>query len=135
MAYISSELRQKVIERAESRCEYCRFPLAASLLNFEMEHIIAEKHGGSSEEDNLALACPHCNRFKGSDLGSLDSETGILTPFFNPRTQSWGEHFQLDGAMIVPLSAEGRVTVKILQLNYPERLLERERLIKVNQYP
>jgi len=100
-----------------------------------MEHIVAEKHGGSSEADNLALACPHCNRFKGSDLGSLDSETGILTPFFNPRMQNWDEHFQLDGAMIVPLSAEGRVTVKILQLNHPERLLERERLIKVNQYP
>jgi hypothetical protein len=134
VAYISQELRQNVVKRAGERCEYCHFPLRASLLSFEMEHIIAEKHGGSNEVDNIALACPYCNRFKGSDLGSLDPETGLLTPFFNPRTQNWDDHFQLDRAIIVPLTPEGRVTVTILQFNHPERLLERERLIKVNQY-
>ncbi len=36
------------------------------------------------ETPNLALACPYCNRYKGTDLGSLDPETGQLTPFFNP---------------------------------------------------
>jgi 5-methylcytosine-specific restriction endonuclease McrA len=59
MSYISPALRQLVTERAYGRCEYCHFPQEAALLAFEMEHIIAEKHGGASEAQNLALACPY----------------------------------------------------------------------------
>jgi len=106
-----------------------------SFLAFEVEHIIAEKHGGATTEENLALACPYCNRHKGTDLGSIDPETGKLTPFFNPRTQRWSDHFRLDGARIEPLTPEGRVTVAILQLNHPDRVLERERLIEIGKYP
>ena len=124
-----------VRERAGERCEYCLYAQEASFLAFEVEHIIAEKHGGATTADNLALACPHCNRFKGTDLGSLDPETGQLTPFFNPRTQQWTKHFRLDGAWIAPLTPEGRVTVAILQLNHPDRILERQRLIQAGEYP
>jgi hypothetical protein len=120
---------------ARSRCEYCRFPSAASLLSFEIEHIISEKHGGLTDLENLALACPFCNRAKGSDLASIDPETGALTAFFNPGAQSWPEHFRLDAALIVPCTGTGRVTVIILQLNHPERLIEREQLIQVGRYP
>lgn len=133
--YIPTELRQMVRERAGGRCEYCLYPQEASFLAFEVEHIIAEKHGGATTQDNLALACPYCNRFKGTGLGSLDPETGHLTPFFNPRTQRWVEHFRLDGPRIVPLTSEGRVTVAILQLNHPDRILERQGFIQVGEYP
>jgi hypothetical protein len=133
--YVSTALRQMVRERAGGRCEYRLYPEEMSFLAFEVEHIVAEKHGGATTVDNLALACPYCNRFKGTDLGSLDPETGQLTPFFNPRTQRWDEHFRFDGARIVPLTPEGRVTVAILQLNHPDRILERQRLIQAENYP
>lgn len=134
MSYISAELRQFVTERANHQCEYCLFPQHASLLTFEMEHIISEKNGGETKAENLALACPYCNRAKGSDLGSLDSTTGILTPFFNPRTQSWQARFRLDNANIVPLTPEGRVTIAILQINDLDRLQERQQLIDAGQF-
>jgi HNH endonuclease len=134
MTYVSADLRKLVIERANKRCEYCLFPQSAALFSFEMEHIIAEKHRGTTEAENLALACPYCNRAKGTDLGSIDPETGQLTPFFNPRTQKWSDHFQLNGAEIAPLTAVGRVTVAILQFNQSERLEERDRLIWAGQY-
>ena len=134
-SYIPADLRQMVHERADERCEYCLYPQDASFLVFEVEHIVAEKHGGATTADNLALSCPYCNRFKGTDLGSLDPETGQLTSFFNPRTQCWADHFRLDGALILALSSEGRVTVAILQLNHPDRVLERQRLIQVGKYP
>lgn len=134
-AYLPTELRRIVHERAGERCEYCLYPQKASFLAFEVEHIIAEKHGGATTADNLALACPYCNRFKGTDLGSLDPETGQLTPFFNPRTQEWSDHFRLDGMQITPLTPEGRVTVDILQFNHPDRIVERQRLILVGKYP
>jgi hypothetical protein len=133
--YISARLRETVVERAGDRCEYCLYPQAMAFLQFEIEHIIAEKHGGATVSENLALACPYCNRHKGSDLGSLDPETGQLTPFFNPRIQVWLDHFQLEGALIVPLTPEGRVTVAMLQLNHPDRVLERQRLLSIGQYP
>lgn len=128
-AYVPAALRRVVLERAAQRCEYCRYPQALSLLAFEIEHIVAEKHGGATTADNLALACPYCNRFKGTDLGSLDPETRLLVPFYNPRIHTWAEHFRLEGAQIIPLTAEGRVTVGILQLNHPDRVLERQRLL------
>jgi hypothetical protein len=133
--YIPNALRRLVYERANGRCEYCLYPQEASFLTFEVEHIVAEKHGGATNEDNLALACPYCNRFKGTDLGSIDPETGQLTPFFNPRMQQWKEHFRIEEAKILPLTPEGRVTVEILQFNHPDRILERQRLIEVGKYP
>lgn len=136
MSYVSAALRQLVTQRAGNRCEYCLFPQKATLFTFEMEHIVAEKHGGATLADNLALACPYCNRAKGTDLGSIDPVTNKLTPFFNPRTQNWQEHFQLsDEAEIVPLTPEGRVTTNILQLNDSERRLERQQLFIAKQYP
>ncbi len=132
--YVPTPLRRQVIERAGDRCEYCRFPQSVALLAFEMEHIISEKHSGTTSLENLALACPYCNRAKGTDLGSIDPETNQLTPFFNPRTQHWQEHFTLAGATIMPLTAEARVTVFILQFNHPDRLQERERLLANRQY-
>ncbi|MGB0560678.1 MAG: HNH endonuclease [Spirulinaceae cyanobacterium] len=134
--YISSALRRQVIARANDRCEYCRFPQSASLFAFEMEHIIAEKHRGESTFANLALACPYCNRAKGTDLGSIDPQTNQLTPFFNPRTQGWYQHFEcLDDATISPYTAVGRVTVLILKFNESQRIQERQRLLTINQYP
>jgi HNH endonuclease len=56
MSYVSAALRRLVIERAMEQCEYCLFPQIASLFAFEMEHIIAEKHDGITESENLALS-------------------------------------------------------------------------------
>lgn len=83
MSYVSAALRRLVIERAGDQCEYCQFPQAVALFTFEMEHIIAEKHDGITEADNLALSCPCCNRFKGSDLGSIQKPSS-LPHFFIP---------------------------------------------------
>lgn len=132
--YVPAALRKQVIERAKMRCEYCHFPQSVTLLAFEMEHIISEKHGGTTTLSNLALACPYCNRAKGTDLGSIDPETNQLRPFFNPRNQTWQDHFTLTGAIITPRTSEGRVTVLILQFNHPDRVQERAGLIAIGQY-
>lgn len=135
MSYVSPALRQQVVERARSRCEYCLYPQAAALFSFVMEHFVVEKHGGPTTADYLALACAYCNRAKGTDLGSIDPDTGTLTAFFNPRQQSWADHFVLDGAIVQGRAAEGRVPVAILQFNHRERITERAQLIAAGQYP
>ena len=94
-----------------------------------MDHIVALKHGGLTEADNLALSCALCNKHKGSDLASLDPETGEIAPLYHPRRDRWVNHFQVVGAHIVPLTPVGRVTVRLLQFNQSERVAERELLI------
>lgn len=121
-------------ERAEGRCEYCLMPQSVSAFEHKPDHIISIQHGGKTKADNLALACLRCNRRKGPNVGSFDPQTGALVPFFNPRSQMWQEHIQLDGAIIQPLTPEARVTVKILQLNNEQRVEERERLIALGLY-
>lgn len=115
--------------RAGFRCEYCLLPEAASLHKHEPDHIIPLQHGGRGEIDNLAQACLRCNRLKGPNVGSFDPVTGLLTPFFNPRTHRWSDHFTWDGAIVVALTPEARVTVMILRLNDPARVMEREALM------
>lgn len=133
-SYVPAALRRLVIARAVGRCEYCRFPQQAAFLSSEIEHIISEKHDGPTVAENLALACPYCNAHKGTDLGSLDPETDILTPFFHPRRQEWSAHFRMEAALIIPLTPEGRVTVKILRFNDPDRLAERALLVAAGLY-
>ena len=128
--YIASALRRHVYERAGRCCEYCLVPNSAVFASHEIDHIIAQKHGGATETDNLALSCTLCNKHKGSDLGSLDPDTGELVPLFHPRQDRWTDHFQLDGARFEPLSAKARVTIKLLHLNHPDRITERVLLLE-----
>ncbi|MFB2880595.1 HNH endonuclease [Floridanema aerugineum] len=130
MTYISAALRRLVEERANYRCEYCLLPASVAFFPHEVDHVIAEKHGGATDADNLALACWRCNRHKGSDLGSFDPQTKAFSFLFNPRTQEWNEHFRLEEVTIVGLTPEGRTTVNLLQLNSDERLAERQRLLE-----
>lgn len=132
---IPGDLRHLVFLRAGGRCEYCLLPQDVAVYQHEPDHIVPRQHGGATDADNLALACTRCNRFKGPNVGSFDPDTGKLVPFFNPRAQAWQDHFQLDGAVIHPLTPEGRVTVKILQLNDAIRVEERELLIEIGLYP
>lgn len=131
---ISAELRDIVTKRANNFCEYCLHPQAFSLHKHEIDHIIPLQHGGETNEKNLALACLRCNRYKGPNIGSYDPQTGNLVPFFNPREQIWSDHFELKGANIHPLTAEARVTEKILRLNESDRIEERQKLIALGVY-
>jgi hypothetical protein len=50
-------LEELVWRRAHGRCEYCRVAQEFDRLTFEIDHIIAEKHGGPPRASNLCLAC------------------------------------------------------------------------------
>jgi len=129
MTYISAALRRLVAERASHCCEYCQLPGNVAFFPHEVDHIIAEKHGGATDVDNLALACWRCNRHKGTDLGSFDPQTGAFSFLFNPRTQQWTEHFTLSASQIVGLTPQGRTTASLLQFNSNERLAERRQML------
>ncbi|MFB8789568.1 MAG: HNH endonuclease signature motif containing protein [Potamolinea sp.] len=132
--YISQELRRLVANRADSLCEYCLIPDTDGVA-FQIDHIISVKHGGSTTPDNLAYACIYCNLQKGTDLGSINWQNGELVRFLNPSRDFWGEHFQLNEAVIQPLTDIGEVTERIFAFNSDDRLVERQALIEVGRYP
>lgn len=100
-----------VSARARHACEYCRAPEIVFNLPFEVEHIIPQAHGGETTEANLALSCRSCNLYKARSVQAVDEMTGEEVRLFNPRLDSWVEHFSLvEGtAEIRGLTASGRV--------------------------
>ena len=82
---MDASLRDLVRRRAANRCEYCRLPQAyAPIVRFHVEHIRARQHEGGDDAENLSLACPRCNAYKGPNLTSIDPQTRRSCPFSTP---------------------------------------------------
>ncbi len=81
------------------------------------------------------MACTSCNKRKGSDLASIDPVDGEIVRLFQPRRDRWDEHFRLSAGEIVTLTAIGRVTVRLLQLNRSERVRIRRTLEEAGVLP
>lgn len=132
---VSPALRMAVAQRARGCCEYCLVPDRRAFFPHEPDHIIAGQHGGETTLENLALACMQCNRAKGANIASVDPETGERVFLFDPRRDAWTEHFRLDGARIVGLTAIGRATARLLKFDDLERVELRNILRRAGHYP
>ena len=133
---VSAALRRRVQERAFGNCEYCLLSEADAYFSHEPDHIIACKHGGTTEFENLCWSCFDCNRFKGSDIASRDPRDDQLVPLFNPRTDRWHDHFKLqDTAIISGATPSARATEKLLKFNIDSRIEVRMTLVGLNRYP
>ena len=71
-AYIPVAVRREVRDRANHCCQYCLLSEEDAYFPHETDHIISVKHRGLSTLENLAWSCFDCNRFKGTDIASLD---------------------------------------------------------------
>lgn len=127
--------RVLVRQRAGDRCEYCRLPQRCSPLSrFQIEHVIPRKHGGSDDLNNLALSCDRCNLHKGPNLSGIDPANGEIVALFNPREQTWEDHFQFDGALVSGRTATGRTSVVVLNMNSTRRLRLRAELLESGEF-
>jgi hypothetical protein len=126
---IDAATRALVVARAGNRCEYCALPQSGYAASFNIDHITASQHRHDDNAENLAWACPKCNRKKGPNLSGFDSLTATVVPLFHPRKDQWADHFRWSGPLIVGLTAQGRATIALLDLNQEERALLRQTLI------
>jgi HNH endonuclease len=126
---IPTALRNIVALRANYCCEYCHIPELDSYYGFQVDHIVSRKHDGKTELENLAYACPDCNRYKGSDLGTYLDESLEFTRFFHPRIDDWLSHFEIQSSgLIIGKTDCGIATIKIFAINHPDRIIERKLL-------
>jgi hypothetical protein len=134
-SYIPVQIRVLVTKNAHHRCEYCRAHQSDLVFTFHVDHIISLKHGGGAGLDNLALSCSVCNQNKGTDLGTYLPGTHHLVRLFHPRRDVWQEHFEHEDGQILPLTDIGAATIKVLDLNNPDRIIFRRLLVQAGRYP
>lgn len=131
MSVADAGTRALIETRAGFRCEYCRLPTRGQVATFPIDHAVPASRGGPTELANLALSCPHCNGRKWAHTAATDPETAEIVPLFNPRLDRWEDHFRwsaLDQNILEGLTARGRATLDLLQMNHP-RMIDVRRLL------
>jgi hypothetical protein len=101
-----------------------------TLFRFRSTTCVRRNTAEKTIESNLALACTHCNRHKGPNIAGVDAASGQIVRLFNPRTDSWREHFEADGPHLRGKTAIGRTTVDVLAMNDADQLRVRSALLK-----
>ncbi len=116
---ISDRLRRQVIEEARHRCEYCKTSSRLTGTPLIIEHVFPKSLGGSDDRSNLAASCYRCNEFKGTKTDAIEPETKQIVPLFNPRTQSWTDHFVWSngGTHMIGMTPTSKATIIALRLN------------------
>jgi len=134
-SYVPALLRRAIAQRADSLYQYCLILDEDTYAGCQVEHIIAEKHGGITHESNLAFACAYCNRAKGTDIATLVPASGAISRLFNPRSDIWSHHFRINGVHIEGITEIGICTVVLLGFNRESRIAERTVLAEIGRYP
>jgi 5-methylcytosine-specific restriction endonuclease McrA len=134
---IPDSVRRIVATRANNICEYCRCLESFSTQSFTVDHIKPRKVGGETILENLAWSCFGCNAYKHTKTEGIDPETNQKISLFNPRQQSWDDHFKWsdDNTELVGKTPDARATILILRLNRQGIINLRRLLITVNLHP
>jgi 5-methylcytosine-specific restriction endonuclease McrA len=134
---VSQAYRLKVVNRAMGRCEYCQSAESLSIGSFHVDHVVPLAHKGLTRLENLAYCCPGCNNAKWSKIKSKDPKTNRLVNLFNPRQQTWEDHFRWNsaGTRIEGKTSCGRATVEALDMNRPRLVQLRQIWVRWGEHP
>jgi HNH endonuclease len=135
MRSLPTELRRLVVQRAVGRCEYCQLSQAGQEATFHLDHVIPVAAGGQTVAENLALACVSCSLRKAARQTALDPHSGEEVALYNPRHDTWHEHFQWEGVSLVGLTPPGRATIAALAMNRVLILAIREEEAVLGRHP
>ena len=135
--YIPIEKRREIKARAYGRCEYCKCFQKYSPGAFVIEHIIPLILGGTYLLDNLAYTCWGCNHHKYTAITALDPITNLVVPLFNPRLDSWANHFSWsdDFLEMIGKTPTGRATIIRLKTNRLELMNIRRLTLLTKEHP
>ena len=135
--HLSEGVRRDVRQRANHLCEYCHTSEQWQSVPFTIDHILPVSLDGSSDLDNLALACFTCNRQKSSRTEAVDPSSGKIVPIFDPRQAQWSDHFiwSSDKLYIIGRTPIGRATVATLDLNRERIIMIRSADLIVSRHP
>ena len=119
MTYVPDKVRKQVILRAGNLCEYCHLAQDGQEAIFHIDHVHPVHLGGETTLENLALACVSCSLRKGGKNEITDPESQERVPIFNPRQQTWADHFSWKHVVVQGKTPNGRALVAALRMNRP----------------
>lgn len=127
-------IKRIVHERANGCCEYCQTCEHNIGQPIHVEHI---NPAGGDDIDNLCLACASCNLSKATATEAVDPQTEKIVSLYNPRTQTWQDHFHWsdEGVSIVGKTGIGRATAARLKMNQPRLIRARRNWILIGNHP
>ena len=133
---ISPKLKCIVAKRAQEEGEYCLTPAEYSSDPFVVEHISLGK-GWTNRFGKFDFTRHGCNGHKHAKVTVIDSIGEEAQPLYNPRTQSWSEHFKWneDQTQIIGQTPVGRATIAALHLNRPGVINLRRILTLMGNHP
>lgn len=100
----ASDLRDRILESG-GLCEWCGLRLVNAA--FELDHIISLKQRGSNTAENLAVACPDCNRQKGQKHPArFAAEISAKTPRNTMLVNRILQHYAMESLEQASLFAE-----------------------------
>ena len=134
---ISVLVRRRLAEQAHNRCGYCQTSEEITGIALVVDHLIPEALGGTSEEENLWLACGPCNLYKSDRIAARDPVTAAWIPLFDPRRQRWSDHFAWSpaGDEIAGHTPTATVTIQLLRLNRPLVVRARRAWVAAGWHP
>jgi len=113
---VSSDIFERIRERASKACEYCGITEVDSGGLLTVDHFQPRAHSGTDSLDNLVYACFRCNGYKHAYWGDESTKTHL----WNPRIDPVSTHFlELEDGNLIALTDVGRQTIKVLRLNRP----------------
>lgn len=135
--YLQAEMRQRLLDADDHCCAYYHTTQANSGQPMTVDHIVPTSQGGETVFENLCFACRRCNEFKGAAVKVQDPLTTEFVSLYNPRLQNWEAHFAWDasGIRLMGLTAVGRITILVLQMNNEIILNARRRWVSAGWHP
>lgn len=83
---------------------------------------MATQHRPDDGLNNLCLSCQSYNLRKGTNLTTIDLESNEIVRVFDPRNETWSDHFEIVDFVIVGKTDVGRATARLLAMNTPSRI-------------
>lgn len=129
-----ASLRRLVYTRAGGCCEYC---VSCDYNTGQQMHVDHIDPKAGDDSSNLCLACSSCNLSKGTATYAIDPNSANLVPLYNPRTQTWADHFEWAeaGLFIRGITVTGRATVSRLKMNNARIVRARQNWIMAGTHP
>src|SRR5260370_30692483 len=116
--HIPVALIKLVRQRASQACEYCLLPQTSQEAAFHIDHIQPRAAQGSTDAENLALACVTCSLKKAARTHGRDRVSKEQVPLFHPRQDRLSAHFRSSrGCRLIGQTPPGWATILALGSN------------------
>ena len=125
--YRAGDVRKQLLEDQHNKCAYCESRIPKEHNDVEHYRPKSMYYWLGHDWNNLLYSCPLCNRsYKNDDFPLVNEANRVTTPgsiaieeplIVNPAAEDPLQHIRFNRYMIVDITAQGKETIKMFQLN------------------